>query len=601
MRQEELNILMQRAIDGALSGNERAMLSRALRGDPVLKAEFEELQAAHAATEQLFRQIALPTDFSAGVMRRIQGTSVPADASLEGVRFPGPRSLKGRRASISRMHRRRLRLYNLVAVATAAAALVIAAAVVMGTFANTPTQAPQGIVSDVGESLVGSDVGGDHRTDSSASDIEGREAPVLIEDTGASPDAAPSRLQTEPERVHQPDHDATVEDGARETPERARPDVVERPDTEPVQTEPARPVVETPAREPEPTSTPDGTATAAPPRDLGKLLVLSGRAEVLGRDGNWTRLSDDQSIFEGAQVRTNVNGVAMLSLSNGTLVLGRGAVVQFSQDDSPSLLGGEVTLERAHHGDGPELMLRCEDFTVSLAHGCAIVSRKRRGVSVRQGIGFATVMNDQGVQYLEGSRESDLEFGRQPSEPREAKVMLPDWSGDSRANSVLAAIDHALMAREWRSAERRYVDRTLSTVLRRSMRHPVEREHMVTFLEAVVGNTSLSGQDVCRIAADVETSFVEESAFTPGELARFAGTAADSVTDFAGWQSAYKLLLRPVQPAARPTRPAPHGTPTPDDCPDAERDRVKRVERPAPRTPPKPGEPAPRETPESGS
>lgn len=604
MRQEELNILMQRAIDGALSANERALLSRALRADPVLKAEFEELQAAHAATEQLFRQVALPTDFAAGVMRRIQGTEVPSDAALEGVRFPGPRTGRGRRASLSRMHRRRIRFYNVVAVATAAVALVVAAAVVMGTFTKPVIEAPPSISTDVEGRLGGPAAGGDHRTDSSAPDVKRREAPGLIQEPGASPDAAPSSVQKEREPVH----DATV-DGA-DLPEREQqpesrpqpavpesPEVVEQPEPANEQAEPRRrepPVVEEPRREPVPTETPSGTAPAAPPVELGKLAVLSGRAEILGRDGSWTRLSDDQALLEGAQVRTNVNGVAMLNLFNGTLVLGRGAEVRFSPDDAPSLLSGEVTLERPQQGAGAELMLRCDDFTVSLAHGCTIVTRKRRGITIRQGLGFATVVNEHGVQYLEGGRESDLEFDRAMPEPREAKVMLPDWSGDSRTNSVLAAVDHALIAREWRAAERRYVDRTLSTVLRRTLRHPVESEHMVALLESIVGNTSISGNDICRIVADLETSFVEEATFTPSDLTKIARVAADTASDFATWQTSFKLLVRPPQPQpARPVRPAPHGTPSGDDAPDSER-IVKRVDRPQPKTPRKPGEdPAP--------
>jgi hypothetical protein len=460
MKQEELTTLMHRAIDGALPASEREAFARALASDPLLKSEFEDLQAVHAATQQLFKQVALPANFSARVMGKLQGTGVPADVS-DRVRMPEQRSISRRRASLARMHRRQVRIYGAVAFFSAAAALVLAVGVVTGTFSRTPAQG-----DTVRTSQGGPGVGGDNRTDSPGSDAEEGGAPSPARGTEASPESVP--------KTPKPDGAKIVPESPEPAPTQPEGDVVEHPDSQPVRTPTPEPVVPE-AKDPpqplrdggngatvekendQPSSTPpkEGGHSAAPPavapRELGTLTVLSGRIEALGRDGTWKRLGDTQSFTTGSNLRTNVNGVAVLALTGTTLVLGKGSEVAFSDKGVPSLVSGEVTLDRPTGRGGEEFELRCGDYGVTLTHGCTVVTRKLHSIWLRHAVGFASVSHDQtGVLLLDGGNEVEVDFGKAYATPKAGRLLLPDWSGEARALTELTAVDSTLMAREWK-------------------------------------------------------------------------------------------------------------------------------------------------------
>ncbi len=493
--------------------------------------------------------------------------------------MPEQRSISRRRASIARMHRRQARIYGAVAFFSAAAALVLAVGVVTGAFSRTPSQG-----DDVRTSQGGPGVGGDNRTDSPGSDAEEGGATSPARGTEASPESVPKA----------PENDGAEPEPEPESPAptRTHGDVVEHP--EPVNTPEREPVSPEPKdtprddgggatvekEKPEPTTpaAPDAGHSAAPPvtapRELGSLTVLSGRIEALGRDGAWKRLGDTQVFTSGTNLRTNVNGVAVLSVGGTTLVLGKGSEVSFSEQGAASLVSGEVTLDRPTGRGGEEFDLRCGEYVVTLTHGCTVVTRKLHSIGVRHAVGFASVNNEQvGALLLDGGNEVEVDFGKAYATPKAGRILLPDWSGEARALAVLTAIDATLMAREWKGGERRIVDRALPSDLERIMRHPVESDRMVEFLGKTIGNTAISGRALCQIVGEVENAFIEEADFLPGEITRHAGTAVEKAKDFSDWQVAFKLLLHPPVPRPASASKEP-------DCPAEEKPgRTPRVPR----------------------
>ncbi len=589
MRQDELTRLMHRSIDGELAPHERESLSRAVEANPLFKAQYDELATVHTATERLFEQIALPPHFSRRVMQRLQGANVPADIAVERVRLPGRRSIRRRRASLERMRRRQARLYGAAAVFSAAAALTLAVGIVTGAF-SSPTADHEQVT--VGAVQGGPGTRGDNRTDPLSPDVEEGEALRPSRDDGASPDSAgleehPGRTEPGPQptvRKHEPEapkamppaiptHDES-DDPAGDEP---ADDGFDLP--EPAPAEPAAPAA--PAEEPAPHS-PSGddidrnrgphsrASASASDRKIGSLSVLSGRLELQGPDGAWVRLPDGSAIPQDASLRTNVNGVAVLTLNHTTVVLGRGTEVTLTDDDAALLVSGEVSIDRASKAEGGEFELTCGDYRLTLAQGCALVTRKRQSLQVRVATGSSLVEHAQlGGLTLEGGFETDIAFDKPYSAPRQSRIILPDWSGKARAGGILAAIDPALMARDWKLGERRYVDRTLASNLERVMRHPVNADEIVSLLSAAIGNVNLDGRSLCQLVSEIESILIEETNFTNTHVLTLARVAATNARDLNDWQMSFRLLLYPPVP-----RPA-HG----DDCP-PDNDRHKRDRHP---------------------
>ncbi|MBK8206514.1 MAG: hypothetical protein IPK87_06905 [Planctomycetes bacterium] len=595
MTHEELQILMQRAIDGVIADTDRDVLARALKADPVLQGEFDELQTVHAATEQLFRQISLSRDFSTRVMRRIQGVNVPADESIENVRLPEQRPLgvRSKRHSLVRVQRRRLRIYAGIAAVSAAAAFLLSVGVITGAFTRpVDTSLTESADKD---SRGGPGKGGDHRTDPSSHVSEEREAPVPEKEPGASRDTTPGSI---------PGESADGNKTPREQPDKGGPDSpgpVEKPDSV-VDGEPKQPGKESApeAGQPDPTESPapkgevesgpeakpqpgDRPGTEAAPRlPVGKLVMLSGRADTLGIDGKWSRMDDGAQVSSGMQMRTSANGVAMLTTDNGTLVLGKGTEVAFDDKGTAALVKGDVSLDRTA-GTG-EIELVCDGYTVNVRQGYTMVSRRKNGIGLKHVSGFAFVSHEvDGSMLLDRIGESEVEFGKpfptrdETAEVRPARLLLPDWNGDARASLMLAAVKTALDAREMKRDERSYVDSNLSKSLARLLCHSVDEAYVLEFVEAAIANPKFHGKLLVQVANEVENAFCDRVNLDLelNFVARCAGRASHLGEDFKAWKLAFEQLMHP--PVQRPAQPTP--TAGDPDCP-AEAGKVKRVEKP---------------------
>lgn len=612
MTREELEILMHRAIDGVIAEKDREVLARAIKSDPLIKSEFEDLQAVHAATEQLFRQVALPRDFAPRVMKRIQGLNVPSDAHLEPVRLPGQRPA-GKRVPIARVHRRKLRIYAGIAAVSAAAAFILSVGVITGAFSRGVVDSPlddSKTESVVKDSRGGPGREGDNRTDPSNLGSEEREAPAPGTGNGASRDTTPENVA--PGRGSGNEPAAPKPEPETEPRPDAAPEVVEEP--APAQPEPESPgstepkvpargsdgggaTVEEPAEEPAPPARDTPGTQAKPSRELGRLVMMSGRVDTLARDGKWTRLSDGATVLSDMQLRTSANGTAMLSTEAGTLVMGKGTELRFDEAGTPALVKGEVGLERDH--DNGELVLACEGYVVSLRTGYTLVTRKVRGFSLRHVAGFAYVthaLQDAVMLDRVGDAEVDFNKGCGPLQVKEgpARLTIPDWSGEARASMMLGEINAALDTREMKRDERSYVDNNLPKGVARLMCHSVDEAYVLEFVLSMVSNQAYNGKLLVQVVNEVENAFWDKSNLDLelNFIARCAGRAASATEEYKAWKLTFEQLLHPPQAANPVQRPAqPGATPDPD-CP-AEAGKVKRVDRPQqpkPKTPSGTGE-----------
>ncbi|MBX3458379.1 MAG: hypothetical protein KF696_00275 [Planctomycetes bacterium] len=598
MTHEELQILMQRAIDGVIAEKDREVLARAIKADPLLKSEYDDLQSVHAATEQLFRQISLPRDFAPRVMKRLQGLNVPADAHLEPVRLPGQRPA-AKRAPMARLHRRKLRIYAGIAAVSAAAAFILSVGVITGAFSRTLVDSPAGTPSTdsvVKDSRGGPGREGENRTDPSNLGHEEREAPAPDSGNGASRDTKPDNLpesgdagneapvrEQQPEGRHAPRRDEVEqkpEQGSEpDAPSRGEPEMPKGSQVE----EPSQPA----AREK------PGTE-AKPARELGRLVMLAGRVDTLSRDGKWTRLTDGAAVLSDMQLKTSVNGSAMLMTESGNLVMGKATELRFDDTGTASLVKGEVGLERdTGHG---EVSLACEGYTVNLRGGYTLVTRKLRGFSLRHVAGFAYVSHAQHESLLlDRVGEAEVDFnkgcGMLVVKDGPARLTVPDWSGEARASMLLARINAALDTREMKRDERSYIDNNLPKGVARLMCHSVDESFVLEFVLSAIENTKFHGKLLVQIVNEVENAFWDKANLDLelSFIARCAGRAAGATEEYKTWKAMFEQLLHPPQPANPVQRPAqPTSNPDPD-CP-AEAGKVKRVERPQPPKPkPAPG------------
>jgi hypothetical protein len=624
MRREEAEILMQHALDGVLSDKDKARLARALKADPILNNEFEELKAVHAATKSMFEQLELPRDFSGRVMQRIQDSHVPADAGVESVRLPKARRGVSGRSSVPappvlHLQRRRERIFQVVSAVSVAAALLLALGVFTGVFSNQQVQNTGGNVaegtqpgdasgttSQQGENLTrgsqgGPGVEGNHRTDPSVLPSKEREASGPETDSEASPaPASDNRVPDSGEGRQDPASGESSPPTPRDPKPAPQgpiapdlPEVVveeeeaESPGEEDRHSEdeitPRRPTVvegegasETPesVERPASGSTSAGGEVVEERPALGSLTVFSGRLEVLGADGAWARLADGADIKGGAQYRTNVNGVVMLALPSGNVVIGRGSELELDNYGAGKLVSGEVFVERLPQSEGSSFVLHCNEYTVSVASGCTVVTLRRRGLQVRTPVGHSSLTSDRlGVIAIDSGFELDHDFSREFAEPQEGMLVLPDWSGDGRTASLLSLAEPTLLAtRDLSGGERRYFDRNVPRDLKRVLRYAVDSESALEMLNAMFRNENFDSRTFSSIFNEVEIAFVEVAEHDCNTIARFAARASNAAEDFANFRERFNQLLRPAPPA-QPSQPRPGRAG--NECP-LDRERARR-------------------------
>ncbi|MCG3185138.1 MAG: hypothetical protein ICCCNLDF_03326 [Planctomycetes bacterium] len=590
MNREQAELLMNRAIDGLASAAEREQLARMLRGNPLLRSEFEDMQATHASTESLFRQIALPVDFSARVMRRVQGVEVPSDTSLENVRLPEQRAHNGRLLATAGPARRTVRIYAIIAAVSAAAAVMLAVGVFSGAFARAGigTQGSAETLTDDGKTVAEGrrgvpDRGEFNRTDSPTPQPLGSNGAQKPDGSARQPEGSsvtgPETNGNDSAPLPQPPKREVKDIPTPPAPEEIRPepapeDIVEQPGTEPEQPIQPKDTVEQPKPE-----EPEGGKTVAEParRDpVGKLLIMSGRAELMNADGSVTRLQDkDQQIFNGDRIRTRYGAVVLLQLPGGDVTLGKDTQVKLDSDSSLTLEQydgsdkGQLSLDRGHGHAGSSIAVTCEDYSLYVMSGTTVIERKRRGLSVAKASGFSTITHETfGSLLLDESSgyESDIDFGKEFSPPKAKRVSLPDWSSEARSQAVMLALDPDIQARKFSlAAERSYVQNKLPGKLEKLLEHPACTDCVVTWLRTAIRNEKLEGAAIVKMVGEVEIAYFDVSELAPDVINGHADRAAQVAESFDQWREYfYRLMRPPVEPKnpSQPVQPQP-GQPVP--------------------------------------
>lgn len=580
MSRERVELLMNRAIDGALSDEDREHLARALNADPLLRSEYEELQTTNASLESMFRQVALPLDFSSRVMRRvrddIQDGRVPADLRADSVRLDPVSARSGRNSRTDarqearqvrmRGAQRKVRIYATVATISAAAALLLALGVITNFFSRTGpnTGAPR-------ESTLAEDRGGvprtegDNRTDPSRSTPKGGEAPKP-NGKGASHASSPDSSESGNDSLP-----PILPSGGDKGNDKGNSGISENPDSSNPGTDspepPKQPEPETPVDpDPLPPSSPEidngkadpaddrkttGTTPANPERvKFGRMMVLSGKAEVEGADGKWTLLADDSEVQSGSRMRMNVNGLALIQTEHGNVALGKGARVHLTDAATVSVEEGNITLERGQHS-GSALVAMLDEYRFDLYSGFGVVGRKKQGFEIHMVLGTGQVShNVLGTMALPAGTEFETTFNAKTlKEPKQAPQQLPDWCGDSRAIAVLGKLEADLTAREFSSRERRDLDRNLRSALERLLAHAVSADAIVSALQYAIANRKLSGSDLVKVVKELETAIAESTDLAPDAVCGFAGRAALVAESQAEWRDFFYRLMRPAAPA----------------------------------------------------
>jgi hypothetical protein len=597
---EEAEILMSRALDGALPGKDRERLLRTLKEDPLLRAEFEELQTAHRATQRLFEQLRLPGGFSEDVMRRIQNTRVPADEKVEPVRLPSRRARR-RRVAVAIGRRRwaaAAGAYGRLPVVGIAAALLLAVGVFAGLMIG-PTPDHPDMVSGTDTQVSNDELQENDRARDSRGGLgvnrestspfvptpEEREAPVTLPETGASPSQ------------QQPSGSVPDETDSTQGPS-------EIPSSGPSQEPRERPLPAPPADDRDPPDTPSEPEAPQPESDpgqpasddrrtsggevpvadvVGTLNMLNGRVEFLDRDGTWARLGEGVELREGMRLRTNTNGVASLALPSGSVVMGRGSEIELLSRQAARVHGGEVFVERLPASLSLQYALHHEEYTIGVPRGCTVVSIRRRGLLIRTPVGESTVYHETfGFRNIAAGYELELDFGRAIPEPIEGSLVLPDWSGDARVQAILNITEPKLADRELRPAERRQFDRNMPRDLKRVLRYAVDSSAAVALLEAMFSNTNLDTRAFSQIMNEVETALAEVAELDCDAIVKLAATAAGAVEEFSTFREKFNQMLRSAPPAQHPhQRPGRNGR-------DLDRERMRRnPHAPSGRVPPR--------------
>lgn len=568
MNRERLQILVSRSLDAPLGASERDELARALKADPLLRSEAEDLRAAHTATESMFRQIALPADFAKRTMARLHGHQALADevdASSESLRLPVPRKL----APTPLQVRSGRRVATIAAVASfaAAAALFVTIGAAMGVFSSKPAQ-PVGTESRTlatgGQGVPG--IEGNNRTDPKTLSPETGEAPGSVRTPGAShhdkgivtPSGTPGNGGAAPEQpapvvpaprdvVKQPEPANPA--NPKEAPAPVVPGTEEpQPESGPVVEEPASPNPTVEGGNTEPGG--DGRSTAAGTTEapvVGMLTVLNGRAEVLSAEGQWLAIEESTELREGARVRTSANGVAALRTSCGAFTLGKGSAARLGEQCCLVLEDGSVALDCSTGEADSYLELHSGDYVFALSAGSAVLERRRRSLEVSHALGVGTLLhNELGSVVFDVSSTLRVELDKPFDAPKVQTVMLPDWCADSRAQVVYTELELAIETRSFSAPERRYLDRSLPRSLEQLMRRPISALAAREFLTRGLENSRLDADSLCRMAGEVETAVVESPDYTPDQVCEFAGKAAFDAIDFTSWRENFYGLMRPA-------------------------------------------------------
>lgn len=612
MNQERAELLINRAVDGIATRDEREQLARAMRADPLLRSEFEELQTVHASTESLFRQLSLPEDFSKRVMRRVQGADVPADESLENVRLPSQRRTSKIPTPVTPAQRRRVGVYAIIATVSAAAAVMLAIGVLSGFFARAGigTSGAETVIPNNEKEVAdgrrgGPDTGEINRTvspthqplansgDGSANKTDGADPKVeQPKVTPPAPQQPKGSEDVQPNDEPQPEDVVKKPEGEQPGPVVPKPEPEKpeggglidngKPDTGEVKPEPEQKpegIVET-----EPKKENATQVTPAPERTkLGKVAgILSGRVEVSTDNENWTRLSESQEIRQGDHIRTSQGGNALLLLDSGSVTLGHDTQVAISNASSVALEDGIVSLDRDSNHTG-DLDVVVDDYTVHVSFGCALIERKRRGLSVAKSVGFASLSHDEFGSVLldtDSGYEIEAEFGKVADEARKKIFKLPDWSSEARSQIVMMNLDSTLTTREFGVRERSYVTSRMPGGVEKLVALPTTTESVSAFLKDVINNDKLNGAAIIKVLGEVQLAYNEVTELEPDVINGHAGRAALVAKDYDQWREYFWRLMRPpVEPKKQPT-----STTTETECPNANKDKLKRVDNP-PRKP----------------
>ncbi|MBK9975913.1 MAG: hypothetical protein IPP14_14165 [Planctomycetes bacterium] len=546
MNREYLSQLVQRSLDDALAPPERDELTRALRDDPLLREEAEDMKATSASCASMFRQLALPADFSQRVMKRIQPLHVPADDKLSTEprlphlrrgRMPGRGSGRG--------------VYWVGAVAAAALVALAVSLVMQLSGQINPNRSTSGSSQAAGVPGVPGSSGG-NRTDPLDQKPEKREPSNSTTNPGGS---QPEKSPTAPGQGSgdlpdlPPDH---INNGPQpEAPVKApdTPDNASEPGAgkNPVVTEPERTPAEPgkdPARETSPLpAQPDRPAMVA------RLSILGGKAQMLQPDGKWRDMASDEELRPDVQIRTNVNGNASIVFSTGAVTLGHNSRLTVVDADVVTLEDGTVAIDRADLADGGSLAVKCDAYVFYMMHGAGSLERKRRGLSVQHFVGLSSLTHDEfGSVIFEKTSTLDMDFGKDyPTAKAAPGLTMPSWLADARSMWVFAQLEPKLTERAFSARERREVDKNLPRALDRLLAYPMEAGNVVDFLTRVLeGNDKFKadGTTTVRMVGELETAILEMKDTPADHLAFQGGRAAMVAADFANWRETFLRLAK---------------------------------------------------------
>ncbi|MCC6574787.1 MAG: hypothetical protein IT462_13490 [Planctomycetes bacterium] len=603
MNRERIELLMNRSLDGAASREEKEELARALKADPVIKTEFDELAGVHNSLNSLFTKLALPKDFNKRVMRRVQPQDIPSDMNMQAVQavsetapliqLPLRRSSRMQAAGTpaGRKSGRLIPMFVSIGAVSAAAALLIVIGMVTGIIgtANTPKTGP---ASDYQAERSGGvpRVPGHHRTDPGVAKPE-REA----SDGNKSPsEASPGITKPEPAPVKR-DGPVNAQDGAKpevrnpepkvgpENPQPEEPVVPESPlPEEPVTPEPKGEVVE------KPVTPAEGPTSTQGRRVIGTMAVITGKAHYQAEDGKWAEFAHGADVREGANVRTSQGGIAILRLPYGAVVMGNDSNVQLMEEAHRlTLVKGEVTLERGRLDAGEDgandgaLEAIFDGSTLRLEQGTTLIERRNnKKVEIHQIIGGCAVLRGADVMAVSNGQMVAVNAGSAFEKPVSRAYLLEGWAGKARAEMVMSAISEGLASRNAKSSEATSLRGALERVLRLELSSDLtslflgsvlSKEMLVKELPA----PSFKVSDMLAMLGTVDSALAEQKA-RPKEdmsydvLMEFAVAALDSSDTVAQWQAAFKRLCSGSpeeihrntgsKKSPFPTRPLPNST-----------------------------------------
>ncbi len=584
MKADKLQLLANRSLDQELTPDEKALLVRALKADPLLRAEYEEMRATHHATQSLFQRIELPKNFSKQVMARTKAASSP----LPSARLPRVDRPRRRRVRVQR--RRTAAIWGWVGGFATAAGMVLVLGLMFGVF-DSPTMKQKDSLADDGRD--GLDVEPDNRTAGTNSSPKTPEAPDARVNHESSGTSSIHNDQSVPESVT-----GNNDSGRVERPGPVRPPINHRSNPTPesgdetsdtpsaeVKKEKPKPLPPIEPRKDNP-SKKDSTGTAVITRDqIGRLNLLGGRVERMNSKGEWERLSDQDSIRDSDRLRTSSTGNASICMGDSCVVMDRRTEATLTED-SIELFDGTIGVERDKNARNP-FSIKMDRFTLDVDWGVMVVEVKSRRAEFSLGLGIATLTGDDTTeQTLYTSGTLDVSFSSGKTNFKESTVMFDDWFAEARAQHVVAAINDQLDTREFKSGDRRYLDSRLSRSLERLVAYSAERNGVIDFMAATIENESLGVKDIIKVVAEVEEAFVDHREHDVPSLLAMGKAASSQSTDFANWRVLFHGLITPrvEAPAKKQVVKKKAADCPPPDCPNEDNGMVKRVDKPKKKT-----------------